>query len=138
MRYRPHSHEILAHHRPDPRQRLLWGIALVTLGTVFLLDRLAALGLTQHLAPLTRWWHVLPLLFALGGAISVLCAQSVRHVLKGLFKIVLGVWVFACLEQLWTLTFSNSWPILLIAFGLQMAVCGWLGSARDHCKGVAP
>jgi len=137
MRYHPHPHEILAHHRPNPRQRLLWGIALVALGTVFLLDRVAVLDLTQYLGPQTRWWHGLPVLFALGGAISVVCAQSAWHVLKGLFSIVFGVWVFVCLEQLWNLTFANSWPILLIAFGLRMLIHGWLGSARGQCKEVA-
>ena len=138
MRYHPHPHEILAHHDRNPRRRLLWGIALVLLGSVFLLDRLAWLDLTQFLGPQTRWWHFLPLLLALGGAIAVVSANSVRHVLKGLVKIVLGVWVFACLEHLWDLTFDNSWPVLLIACGLLMLIRGWYGSGRGHREGAAP
>ena len=137
MRYRPHHHELRAHCHDNPRKRLLWGAAFVAVGTVFLLDRLALLDLTQYLGPQTRWWHFLPLLVALGGVISVVSAQSVRRVLKGLGDIVLGVWVFACLEQLWGLTFANSWPILLITFGVQMLLRGWFGSSRTAASEVA-
>jgi len=137
MRYRPHHHELRAPCHDNPRKRLLWGAAFVAVGTVFLLDRLALLDLTQYLGPQTRWWHFLPLLVALGGVISVVSAQSVRRVLKGLGDIVLGVWVFACLEQLWGLTFANSWPILLITFGVQMLLRGWFGSSRTAASEVA-
>lgn len=130
MRYRPHRHELRAHNYDNPRKRLLWGAALVAVGTAFLLDRLAVLDLTQYLGPQTRWWHLLPLLLTLGGAIAVVSAASVRRVLKGLGDIALGIWVFACLEQLWGLTFANSWPILLIAFGLQMLLRGWFDGGR--------
>ncbi|OYT91547.1 MAG: hypothetical protein CFE43_12985 [Burkholderiales bacterium PBB3] len=135
MRYRPHRHELNA-HQDNPRKRLLWGATFIAVGTVFLLDRLDVLDLTQYLGPQSRWWHFLPLLVALGGVISVVSAQSVRRVLKGLGDIVLGVWVFVCLEQLWGLTFANSWPILLIAFGVQMLVRGWLGNSRTASNEV--
>ena len=136
MRYRTHRHELNAHH-DNPRKRLLWGTAFIAVGSVFLLDRFALLDLTQYLGPQTRWWHFLPLLVALGGVISVVSARSARQVLKGLGDIVLGAWVFACLEQLWGLTFANSWPILLIAFGVQMLVRGWLGNSRTASNEVA-
>ena len=136
MRYDPHRHEILAHHRPNPRRSLLWGVALVALGTVFLLDRLALFDLGQYFNPQTRWWHFLPLLLALGGAIKAVSAQSLREVLHGFGQIVLGIWLFACLEQLWGLTFANSWPIVLIVFGLQMLLRGWLGMGRSATNEV--
>lgn len=130
MRLRPHHHELNTHDHETSRRHLLWGVALVAVGTAFLLDRLALLDLTQYLGPQTRWWHFLPLLVALGGLIAVISAESVRQVLKGLGDIVLGVWVFACLERLWGLTFAGSWPILLIAFGLQMLLRGLFDSGR--------
>lgn len=128
MRHNAHIHGPKTCHPDNPRKRMLWGASLVVVGTVFLLDQMAMLDLAYYLGPQTRWWHYLPLLVALGGAITVASAQSVRHVLKGLGDIVLGVWVFACLEQLGGLTFANSWPILLVAFGLQMLLRGWFGS----------
>ncbi|MBK7315117.1 LiaF transmembrane domain-containing protein [Candidatus Aalborgicola defluviihabitans] len=130
MRLHHPRHQFLARHHDNPRKRLLWGASLIAVGTVFLLDRLAVLDLAQYLGPQTRWWHYLPLLLALGGVIAVVSAQSARQVLKGLIDIVLGTWVFACLEHLWALTFSNSWPIVLIAYGLQMLLRGWLGHGQ--------
>lgn len=126
-------------HRPDnPRKRLLGGMAMVAVGTVFLLDRLAVLDLTPFLGAQARWWHYLPLLLALGGVITVVSAQSARQVLKGLVDVVIGLWVFACLEHLWELTFANSWPIVLIAVGLQILLRGWLGHGRVSHEEVAP
>ena len=139
MRHRPH-HALSAHDPAqkydNPRRRLLWGAAFVAVGSVFLLDRLALLDLTQYLGPQTRWWHFFPLLVALGGLISVVSARSSRQVLKGLGNIVLGLWVFTCLEHLWELSFANSWPIVLIAFGLEMLLSAWLGSDRTRSNEV--
>lgn len=137
MRFHNHPRELSDRHRDNPRKRQLWGASLVAVGTLFLLDRMAVLDLTQYLGSQTRWWHFLPLLIALGGLITVVSAQSVQHVLKGLEDIVLGVWVFACLENLWNLTFANSWPIVLIVFGLQMLLRGWFGTGRNATKEVA-
>lgn len=130
MRNRPRTSTLDPHDHGNPRRRLLWGATFVAVGSIFLLDRLALLDLTLYLGPQTRWWYFVPLLVALGGLIAVVSAQSVRQVLKGLGHIVLGGWAFACLEQLWGLSFANSWPILLIAFGLEMLLLGWLGSGR--------
>jgi hypothetical protein len=130
-----HSH-LMRCHRGNPRRHLLWGVALVALGTIFLMDRLAWLDLTQYLGPQTRWWHFLPLLLALGGAIRLLSAHTARQVVKGLGRMAVGVWLFASLEQLWGLTFANSWPVLLVAAGAQMLVCGWYGWGGKHCGEV--
>lgn len=137
MRLHHYPHELRTRYPDNPRRRLLWGMAWVAVGTVFLLDRLAVLDLTQYLGAQTRWWHYVPLLVALGGVISVVSAQSARQVLKGLVDVVIGTWVFACLEHLWELTFANSWPIVLIAFGLQMLLRGWLGHRRTRHSEVA-
>ncbi len=129
-------------HQDNPRKRTLWGVALVAVGSAFLLDRLGTVDLSRYLGETTRWWHFLPLLIAMGGVIEVASAQTARHVVKGLFSLLVGVWLFACLEHLWGLTFANSWPVLLIAIGLQMLVRGMLGDRVNHgnsvTAGVAP
>jgi hypothetical protein len=136
MRFQPHPRELLARHHDNPRKRLLWGASLVAVGTLFLLDRLTVLDLMQYLSPQTHGWHFLPLLIALGGVISVVSAQSVPQFLNGLEDMALGVWVFACFSNLWGLTFANSWPIVLIVFGLQMLLRGWLGMGRSATNEV--
>lgn len=137
MRLHHPRHQFLARHHDNPRKRLFWGVSLIAAGTVFLLDRLGVLDLTQYLGPQERWWHYLPLLIALGGVISMISAHSIRRVLKGLVDVVIGLWVFACLQHLWELTFANSWPIVLIAYGVQMLLRGWLGHGQAPRSEVA-
>ena len=135
----PHRHnDLIAQRRRNPRASLLWGAALVLIGSVFLLDRFALLDLQQFLGPQAHWWHFLPLLISLGGLIRLLSAQSARQVSRGLIRIVIGVWLYACLVPLWGLSFANSWPVLLVAFGVQMLVRGWHGRGNERCAGMAP
>ena len=138
MHAHPFENDSASCQRSHPRRNLLWGLALILIGTGVLLDRFALLDLQQFLGPQTQWWHFLPLLISLGGLIRLLSAQSMRQVSKGLIRIVLGLWLYACLVPLWGLTFANSWPVLLVAFGVQMLVRGWQGRGRSHCAGLAP
>jgi len=140
MRFHSHfesdSHGCLSHHRSSPRRRLLWGIALMAIGAILLLNQIDVLDLTPYLGPQTRWWHFLALLFALGGAITVVSAQSVRSVFRGLFKIVIGLWAFVCLEQWWGLTFAKTWPIVLMVIGLRIVARGWFGRSQQCVQRV--
>jgi len=137
MNQRPDQNLIPACRNENPRQHLLWGLALVILGTIFLMDRLNWLDLTQYLGPQAHWWHFLPLLLALGGLIRLLTASSARQVARGLVRIVVGLWLFACLEHFAGLTFENSWPVLLVAIGVQMLVRGCYGRGTKSREEVA-
>lgn len=61
-------------------------------------------------------------------------AGEQRQVLKVLVDVVLGMWVFACLQHLWALTFANGWPIVLIELGLQMLLRGWAIAASHAAR----
>jgi hypothetical protein len=124
-------------HRDNPRKRVLWGLTLVAIGTAFLLDRIAFLDLSEMLGSQARWWHFIPLLVALGGAISVISATSARQAIKGVGTVAIGLWVFACLEQWGGLTFANSWPIVLIVWGVEMLLRGFLGPRCNAVNEVA-
>ena len=138
MKLHSDRNEITACRSDRPRRHLLWGVSLVVFGTIFLMDRLAYFDLTQYLGPQSHWWHFLPLMLVLGGAIRLLTASSVRQIAKGFVRIVVGLWLFACLEHLIGLTFENSWPVLLVAVGAQMLVRGWYGRGTKSCEEVAP
>ncbi len=109
------------------RRRTGWGIALVLMGVVFLADEwgwidLAALTRGWLMEPygLHFWSRAWPLFIVLAGVIRMFSATRATHVVKGALEAAIGFWIFACLQQLWGLTFSNSWPLLLIAFGLRL------------------
>ena len=107
----------LVENKRHARKRILWGLMLVGLGVLFLCERLDDIGL----AMLWRFW---PLILLVSGLIDVLAASCWKHIAEGMNQIVIGAWLFVCFEHLWGLTFSNSWPMLLIGVGLTIVLRG--------------
>lgn len=99
------------------RKRMLWGIVLIVAGCLFLLDRMDI----YEVSDIWRYW---PIVISLAGLIEILSARSMRDVTRGTMNIVVGVWMYACIEGLWGLDFGNSWPILVIAFGANVFMTG--------------
>ena len=91
---------------------LFWGMALIGLGVLFLLQRL---GIVEHHL-LHRFW---PLLIVMAGISNLFCARTVW---RGVWVIAAGCWLQAIALGVFGLTFSNSWPLLLIAAGASMVL----------------
>ena len=93
--------------RVDSRS-LLNGLLLIGIGTLFLFDRL-------HIADfgdlIRMYWPMIIILF------------GVSHLLRrdglwtGLWMIAVGAWLQVAHLHLFGLTWSNSWPLLLIVLG---------------------
>lgn len=105
------------------RKRIFWGLILVGLGVMFLIERFDFL----ELAMMWRFW---PLVLLMAGLVDVLTATRWRHIGEGMNQIVIGFWIFACLERLWGFTWSNSWPVLLIGIGVSVV----LGAMPDNSQ----
>jgi hypothetical protein len=99
------------------RKRIFWGLLLIGAGCVFLLDRMDIVDIEEI-------WHYWPLVISLSGLVDILSASKFKHITNGFFEMVLGVWLYASIENLWGLTFGTSWPILLIAYGASIAAEG--------------
>jgi hypothetical protein len=100
------------------RKKLAFGLIMIAVGSVFLLDRTDLLELDQL-------WHYWPALIALSGVIKIISASKTAHVIKGCMEIVIAFWLYASFEHLWGWSFHNSWPILLIALGVSMIARGF-------------
>jgi len=108
-------------------RNLVFGTALVGAGVLFLING------WDFIAYL-KWWICIPALIALGGVIDILVSRTARHIAKGCFNIILAFWIYASMEHLWGWTFSTSWPILLIAVGVQSIVLGLLSSNKSSAE----
>lgn len=86
---------------------LLWGLSLMALGVVFLLDRFRVLDI-HHLAHF--YW---PMIIVAVGVAKLLR----RNLWGGFWVVVVGLWLQIAHLRLFGLTFNSSWPLLLIAFG---------------------
>jgi hypothetical protein len=86
--------------RRDDAGTLFVGLVLIGLGAIFLLH-------IQHAFHL--WW---PMVIIFLGV-----AKVTRNVWSGLWLIAIGAWLQFIQLRLFDLTYSNSWPLLLIALG---------------------
>jgi hypothetical protein len=91
--------------------RVTWGVTLILLGTLFLLERF---GLLPSWAWHFQWWAML--VIAIG--IVLLCTpRRADHVGNGVMFVLLGVWFLLVTNHQYGLTWQNSWPLALVATG---------------------
>lgn len=93
------------------RRHLTRGLMLVGLGVLFLAVELGQVA-WRDLRP---YW---PVLVALAGVVQLFSAADADDVGRGVFSLCLGGWLYAASQGLWELTYRNSWPVLLVAYGL--------------------
>lgn len=89
------------------------GIMLVAIGFFFLLDRMDYINARDYF----QYW---PAIISFSGVICIIRANRMAEVLDGFFQIALGAWLYAVTQHLYGLTFANSWPVFVIAAGLNM------------------
>jgi hypothetical protein len=114
------------------RKQLTWGIILTGVGVAFLLDRSGAL----HWGTAWRYW---PLLLVVAGISNLVPPTNVKLVLDGLSYVFFGAWFYCAFEHIWGLTFGNSWPLLLIMWGvtlvLKPVLHNYFESNKEHYDG---
>jgi hypothetical protein len=116
-------------HTHYRRRQLLWGLMLVAIGMLFLLERLDMLAIDGL-------WHYWPVLTAIFGIVKLMPPTSSRHILGGLWLMFFSAWWYVSYEHLWGLSFHDSWPFLLIAWGaglvLEPLLQKYLTSNEEH------
>ncbi|HEY8026125.1 MAG TPA: DUF5668 domain-containing protein [Burkholderiaceae bacterium] len=117
----------LMENKRHARKRILWGLIMIAAGCLFLLERMDILEISGL-------WHFWPLIVAVIGAVEVLSATRARHVIRGLNQVMIGMWLFACMENLWGFNFGNSWPVLLIGCGVTIAAEGLVAGIKKTDK----
>ena len=95
------------------RKQIMWGLVLMAVGLVFLLDRM-------DLVDVRSLWHYWPLLIVAAGINQTIGYPSAKEFSTGLWTVFIGLWLFAVFEGFLGLTFRNSWPLFLLMGGLQM------------------
>lgn len=95
------------------RRLMLRGLVLVAAGAAILLDRTGQIELDAY-------WQYAPLLLVLLGLNRAIGAPSARELSGGVWTALGGAWLFVSLNELFGLTFWNSWPVFIIISGLFM------------------
>ena len=99
--------------KPVDTDALFWGVLLIGLGTVFLLERLH-IGDMHYV--IRNYWPVFLI------AVGVSKFFKPGRAWSGLCMIAVGSWLLAVTLHLYDLTYSSSWPLLLIILGGGMVL----------------
>jgi len=102
------------------RQRIWWGLVLILVGVLFLLDRYDVI----EIGSVWRYWPALLIVSGLGH----LLWPDDRNRARGLFPIGMGFWFFACQFHWYGLTYTNGWPVIMVIAGLSMLIGNFTGS----------
>ena len=101
--------------RYEWRRQLVWGVVIIVVGLTLVLDRM-------DIVELGTVWHYWPLIIVVTGMNKLVGYPSARHFSDGIWTILVGLWMFAVVEGMFGLTWSNSWPLLIIAFGIKLVI----------------
>ncbi len=104
---------------------LFFGLTLIVAGCVFLMDHMGLIYAYDY-------WFLLPVLIALSGLVDIISPRKPEHIAKGFFNLVFAFWLYVSLENIWGWTFSTSWPLLLIAFGVKHLFGGLLAKTGEQ------
>ena len=104
-------------------KKAVWGIFLIALGVLFLLERSGMWGF----AGIGAWW---PLILVVIGITHL----SERRVGSALTMILLGAWFLAVTSGWMGLTYGNSWSLVLVAVGVGIVVKALTGEERRRCR----
>lgn len=97
------------------RKQVLWGLLLIVVGAVVLLDRL-------HYIDAQDYWHYAPLLLVVVGIGQTIGYPSPKEFSNGLWTVFTGLWLFAVFENAFGLTFRNSWPLFILMWGVKLVL----------------
>lgn len=95
------------------RTQAVWGLMLIVVGSIILLDRLDYIDAGAY-------WRYAPLLLVVVGINQTIGYPSPREFGNGLWIVFIGLWLFACFEHIFGLTFRNSWPLFILAWGVKL------------------
>ena len=119
-----------ADRKGNTGRQVWWGVALILIGVLFLMDRFGALELPAV-------WNLWPAVFFVIGGAKLFTPGEPKDIASGLTLILMGVWFFANLEGWWGFDFENSWPLILVLVGastlLEVALeRGRRAKEQDH------
>ena len=97
------------------RKQVVWGLILILVGGAVLLDRLGYMDVES----LWRYW---PLLLVAVGINQTIGYPIPKEFGGGLWLVFIGLWLFAVFEHLFGLTFRNSWPLFILAWGVKLVL----------------
>lgn len=99
---------------PARHSRAVIGTVLVLVGVMFILMNLGVIGRVSFV-------HFWPLILVVIGVAKILQAHDGHGRWEGLWMLLLGTWFQLVTLNVYGMTYRNSWPLLLIVWGIYLA-----------------
>jgi hypothetical protein len=101
-----------------------WGVLFIALGVFYLMQQLGPFGLPD----MSDLWPV----FVIGfGVFSLATRRSARGIAQGITFVLTGFWFLANTLHWWNAGWRQTWPMLLVIWGLGSIVRALL-ERRTH------
>ncbi|HAV24296.1 MAG: hypothetical protein A2X67_06080 [Ignavibacteria bacterium GWA2_55_11] len=91
--------------------RIFLGLVLIGFGVLFLLDNF---GYTE----IGSVWHYSPLIVVVFGIQKLIKAENPQQTGGGMWLVFIGLWLFVSMNEYWDLGFHETWPFLIIGWGV--------------------
>ncbi len=95
--------------------QVITGLTLIVIGFFFLLDNMDLF----YLHDIWKFWPFIIVAFGIG---RIITAEGVRDYLKAGWLIFIGLWLYMSLQHVFGITFAESWPLILIAWGISIVL----------------
>ncbi|MFA6456265.1 MAG: DUF5668 domain-containing protein, partial [Bacteroidota bacterium] len=94
------------------------GSLLILIGAVLLLHQLNIFYLYD--LGIDSVWQLWPFILVVIGIGKLVDAPTVYHIGHGIWWIFLGLWLYVSINHVYGLGFEETWPAMLIAWGVSM------------------
>ena len=87
-----------------------WGLALIVLGGVLLLDRFEVIDIGD-------FWRLWPLVVIYFGCMQLVVPRDGK---RSAWLLIVGIWLLVSTLEVFGFDYGNSWPLLIMLVGASM------------------
>jgi hypothetical protein len=115
-----HRKECIMKYRTEQRLTggIVTGMLFIIFGALLLLHKLDIFYLDAF--GINSFWDLWPVIFIFIGLSKLANAPSVRHMGEGVWWIFLGTWFYVSVNHVYGLSFHQTWPAVIIAWGISV------------------
>lgn len=99
-------------------QDAIIGSILILFGSLLLLHQFDIVYLER--LGVRSIWHLWPFIIVIIGIGKLADARSLYHIGKGVWLMFFGTWLYVSIYHVYGLSFRETWPAILIAWGVGM------------------
>lgn len=113
------------HHRSHGASVV--GIILIGIGLLYMLKNF-------NLLYIDSVWSHWPLIFVLIGTAKLFTMENKKHFGEAIWWIFIGAWLYISIRHVFDLSFSDTWPALIIAWGISIIWKSYIRNSYSLAK----